>query len=84
MATRVARYAVTGWPNNTTVSTSTSIQFRRAGQQGPTRTLTDGTNVCIVCRPMLGYFYILLRYDKRCYFDVRSKADMSRLNLPHG
>jgi len=27
-------------PSNTTVCTSTSIQFRRAGQQGPTRTLT--------------------------------------------
>ena len=27
-------------PNNTAVCTSTSIQFRRAGQQGPTRTLT--------------------------------------------
>jgi len=26
----------------------------------------------------------LLRYDTRCYFNVRSKADMSRLNLPHG
>ena len=25
-----------------------------------------------------------LRYDMRCYFNVRSKADMSRLNLPHG
>jgi len=23
-------------------------------------------------------------YDTRCYFNVRSKADMSRLNLPHG
>jgi len=23
------------------------------------------------------------RYDTRCYFIVRSKADMSRLNLPH-
>jgi len=22
--------------------------------------------------------------DTRCYFNVRSKADMSRLNLPHG
>ena len=27
-------------PNNTTVCTFTSIQFTRAGQQGPTRTLT--------------------------------------------
>ena len=23
-------------------------------------------------------------YGKRCYFNVRSKADMSQLNLPHG
>jgi len=26
----------------------------------------------------------VLRYDTRCCFNVRSKADMSRLNLPHG
>ena len=25
-----------------------------------------------------------IRYDTRCYFNVRSKADMSRLNLPLG
>jgi len=24
------------------------------------------------------------RYDTRCHFNVRSKADMNRLNLPHG
>jgi len=29
----------------------------------------------------LGY---TIRYDTRCYFNVRSKADISRLNLPHG
>jgi len=23
------------------------------------------------------------RYDTRCYFNVRSKAEMSQLNLPH-
>jgi len=26
---------------------------------------------------------LCLRYDTRCYFNVRSKADISRLNLPH-
>jgi len=26
----------------------------------------------------------ILRYDTRCYFNVRSKEDMSQLNLPHG
>ena len=35
-----------------------------------------------------GYFYGLeslncIRYDTRCYFNVRSKPDMSELNLPH-
>ena len=25
-----------------------------------------------------------MRYDTRCYFDVRSKADISQLDLPHG
>jgi len=24
------------------------------------------------------------RYDTICYFNVRSKADISQLNLPHG
>ena len=24
-----------------------------------------------------------IRYDRRCYFNVRSKADISQLNLPH-
>jgi len=25
-----------------------------------------------------------IRYDTRCYFNARSKADISQLNLPHG
>ena len=25
-----------------------------------------------------------IRYDTRCYFNVRSKANTSQLNLPHG
>jgi len=31
-----------------------------------------------------GTLYIQIRYDTRCYFNVRSNADMSQLNLPHG
>jgi len=27
---------------------------------------------------------VTIRYDTRCYFNVHSKADMNRLNLPHG
>ena len=33
---------------------------------------------------MIESLCLLIRYDTRCYFNVRSKADMSRLNLPHG
>ena len=33
-------------------------------------------------RPHMGANTI--RYDTRCYFNVRSKADISQLNLPHG
>ena len=29
-------------------------------------------------------FEITSRYDTRYYFNVRSKADISQLNLPHG
>jgi len=28
--------------------------------------------------------YDTIRYDTRCYFNVRSIADISQLNLPHG
>jgi len=34
----------------------------------------------------MGWLYCTLRYDTRCYFNVRSKAskaDISQLNLPH-
>ena len=30
---------------------------------------------------LLHYF---ISHDTRCYFNVRSKADISQLNLPHG
>ena len=31
----------------------------------------------------IGRRYDTIRYDTRCYFNVRSKADTSQLNLPH-
>jgi len=36
-----------------------------------------------VCAPPSASQLSLL-YDTRCYFNVRSKADISQLNLPHG
>jgi len=33
---------------------------------------------------ILVFKYDTIRYDTRCYFNVRSKADISQLNLPHG
>ena len=37
-----------------------------------------------VCAVFICNFYVTIRYDTRCYFNVRSKADTSRFNLPHG
>jgi len=37
------------------------------------------------CRAFLNQCAMFfMPYDTRCYFNVRSKADMSQLNLPHG
>ena len=33
--------------------------------------------------PPLSFFTGQIRYDTRCYINVRSKANMSQLNLPH-
>ena len=38
--------------------------------------------VNFLCRERL--FDFMVNYDTRCYFNVRSQADMSQLNLPHG
>ena len=40
--------------------------------------------VCIAHQPYDTIRYDTIRYDTRCCFNVRSKADMSQLNLPHG
>jgi len=40
---------------------------------------------CVMTRVMVKKMVEWLRYDDtRCYFNVRSKADISQLNLPHG
>ena len=39
-----------------------------------------GVSTCVWCREHSA----VIRYDTRCYFNVRSKADISQLNLPHG
>jgi len=41
-------------------------------------------SLCL-CLSVTSRCYIrTIRYDTRCYFNVRSKADISPLNLPHG
>jgi len=47
-----------------------------------------GLSVCLSVCPLTVRYdtirYDTIRYDTRCYFNVRSKADISQLNLPHG
>jgi len=39
---------------------------------------------CALLRSVYSTWTELIRYDTRCHFNVRSKADISQLNLPHG
>ena len=45
-------------------------------------------NVCVLPPYERNHYtsvlYDTIRYDTRCYFNLRSKADISQLNLPHG
>ena len=46
-----------------------------------------GTRTCSLASNALSQSradYDTIRYDTRCYFNARSKADISQLNLPHG
>jgi len=43
--------------------------------------LTPGVRTSVLLEEL---FLTNVRYDTRCYFNVRSKADMSQLNLLHG
>ena len=54
---------------------------RAAGSLGA-RTPRNGTAWWHV--RTLALIHDTIRYDTRCYFNVRSKANMSQLNLPHG
>jgi len=40
--------------------------------------------MCVICVAGIKYVYMYDTYDTRRYFNVRSKADMSQLNLPSG
>ena len=35
-------------------------------------------------QPKAAFLCAMIRYDTRCYFNLRSKADVIQLNLPHG
>jgi len=43
-----------------------------------------GALITAVMGAVLWYYFHTKRYDTRSYFNVRSKADTSQLNLPHG
>ena len=49
------------------------------------RQSTEGDSVGTYAgRKLRADLQVGIRYDTRCYFNVRSKADISQLNLPHG
>ena len=53
---------------------------RRNWSQSPLYSVRDGRTARLSC----DHVTHRLRYDTRCYFNVRSKIDTSQLNLQHG
>jgi len=69
------------WANDLNDSECQNEIFLRAKQMVKERQDITGLN-CIKGAALKKMKTI--RYDTRCYFNVRSKADISPLNLPHG
>ena len=55
------------------------LQAETDATQAPNRTL-----IVTTIKAGAEISHDTMRYDTRCYFNVRSKADISQLNLPHG
>ena len=51
---------------------------------GPVLKTYDFLRMREITLSVKGALNVTIRYDTRCCFNVRSKADMNRLNLPHG
>jgi len=68
----------------TAINTSNTIRT----QTGATERVAN-LAVWILIRVIMGLLYSIqlkkpVRYEKRCYSDLRSKAYMSQINLQHG
>ena len=50
----------------------------------PNQQLQSTEGISMQDEPFRRFQFTLREYDTRCYFNVRSKADISQLNLPHG
>ena len=71
--------AKAGWHRN--YVTVTLCIRHRATSRGANFTAEDHINEYE--RRRIGERYDTIRYDTRCHFNVRSKANISQLNLPH-
>jgi len=72
-------------------STQQSMQWKHASSPSPRKfkvqasiSWQDNVTTFWDAQSVLLTDFMPIRYDTRCYFNVRSKADMNRLNLPHG
>jgi len=66
------------WPENTSSHVSRHVEF--IIEQDHRVNWVSGS----LDSRVTGSLGHTIRYDTRCYFNVRSKANMSQLNLPHG
>jgi len=73
---------------SSTITTITSIAMTmpRTTEIPVSAVIAARSTSCLrlISSSLLSAVPVAIRYDTRCYFNVRSKANMSQLNLPHG
>ena len=85
-ATNVARSAVCQLGTNGSLLLATGDDLSQSWFHSlAISPLSQQTSEVVGQDPRTGLKYDRPRpYDTRCYFNVRSKADMNQINLPHG
>ena len=68
---------INGWLLSSTTQSSRQLNIELGWQK-------IEEDVRLVLDNRLFFRHGRIRYDTRCYFNVRSKANMRQLNLPHG
>ena len=79
------KMSISDWHYRLTVHICAKAAMATAYITLPLASIDNELSIYSAARQTVNWYFrsSMLRYDLICYFNVRSKADMSQLNLPH-